>query len=259
VGSINGADPDPDNNGLSATPKRPYAATRFGRREKLFVVMCRGIWVAMTVSASLLVASCSATHSGAPSSSTTTTVTAKAANPDVVPEDLRATVFDRLPTDYVEEPSGSDADGPLDLAQTAEAVDDQDTAHQEAILVQYGFLSAYQRTWVVKGTSEVLIIRVQVMGSPVQALGYFNLLTSDAPTSSQLTRFALPRIADSSGFTRSFTSSTGSQVAQDVNLARGRLFYHLIFTGPQGSISPRDLLGIARSQGSQAVSLGYTT
>jgi hypothetical protein len=243
----------------AVTQLSPEWSSRWtGRREKLSGLMRRGIAVALAVSTSVLVASCSATHSSESTTSTTTTVAGKVANPDVVPDDLRATVFDLLSTDYIEKPIGSNVDGPLDLAQTAEAVDDEDTAQQQAILLQYGFLSAYQRTWVVKGTSEVLIIRVQVMGSPVQALGYFNLLTSDAPTSSQLTRFAMPRIADSSGFTRSFTSSTGIQVAQDVNLARGRLFYHLIFTGPQGSISPRDLVRIARSQSAEALSLGYT-
>jgi len=205
----------------------------------------------MTVSAFALLASCSATHSSEPTSSTTTTVSGKAANPDVVPAELRSTIFEQLPTNFIEEPTGSDVDGPLDLAETAQAVDDQEIPQEEAVL------SAYQRTWVVKGTSKVLIIRVQVMGSPMQALGYFNLLTFDARTSSQLTSFAMPRMADSSGFTRPFTSSTGSQVAQDVNLARGRLFYHLIFTGPQGSISPSDILGIARSQSAEAVSLGY--
>jgi len=38
---------------------------------------------------------------------------------------------------------------------------------------------------------------------------------------------------------------------------RGPLFYHLIFTGPQGSISPSDILRVARSQSTEAASLGY--
>jgi hypothetical protein len=59
-------------------------------------------------------------------------------------------------------------------------------------LQQYGFRSAYQRTWVVKGTGETLIIRVQVMGSPKQALGYFNLMTFDGRISSQQTTFPTP-------------------------------------------------------------------
>src|SRR5580700_2691549 len=70
--------------------------------------------------------------------------------------------------------AGSHLDGPLDLAATAEAVDDQETAKQEAILQQYGFRSAYERTWVVRGTAETLIIKAQVMRSPKQAVGYFN-------------------------------------------------------------------------------------
>lgn len=49
---------------------------------------------------------------------------------------------------------GSALDGPLGLTGTAEAVADQETAKQEAILQQYGFMSAYQRTWIVKGTGE---------------------------------------------------------------------------------------------------------
>jgi len=190
--------------------------------------------------------------------STTATVATKAANPNIVPKDLRRTIFARLPANYIEEPVGSDADGPLGLAATAEAVDDQETAAEEAVLQQYGFRSAYQRTWIVKGTGEVLIIRVQVMGSPKQALDYFNLMTFDGRISSQVTAFPTPRLADASGFTRSFTATNGSQVSQDINLERGRLFYHLIFSGPQGSISPSDVLKIAGSQSTEAASLGYT-
>ena len=190
--------------------------------------------------------------------STTATVASKAANPNIVPKDLRRTIFARLPANYIEEPVGSDADGPLGLPATAEAVDDQETAAEEAVLQQYGFRSAYQRTWIVKGTGEVLIIRVQVMGSPKQALDYFNLMPFDGRISSQVTAFQTPRLADASGFTRSFTATNGSQVSQDINLERGRLFYHLIFSGPQGSISPSDVLKIAGSQSTEAASLGYT-
>jgi len=188
---------------------------------------------------------------------TTTSVESTAPVPSAVPYDLRMTVFDRLPANYIEEPAGSDLDGPLGVAGTAEAVDDQETAKQVTILRQYGFRSAYQRTWVVKGTGETLIIRVQVMGSPGQALGYFNLLTFGDRTSAQLTAFPTPQLSDASGFTRSFTEPTGRQVAQDINLVRGLLFYHFIFTGPQGSISPSDILRIAESQSAEAVSLGY--
>jgi hypothetical protein len=194
--------------------------------------------------------------SSARSTSSTTTVPGVPA-PDAVPGDLRLTIFDRLPPTYIEEPAGSDTDGPLDLPETAEAVDDQETATQEALLQQYGFHGAYQRTWVVKDTGEILIIRVQVMGSPAQALGYFTVLNFGGRTSDQLTTFPTPGLADASGFTRPFTGSTGPQVSQDINLARGRLFYHLIFTGPEGSISPGDVLNIARHQSTEAASLGY--
>jgi hypothetical protein len=220
-------------------------------------VVRRIISAALAASLFALVASCSATGASTSTRSSTTAVTGGTSIVGSEPGDLRATIFDMLPTDYIEEPVGSGLDGPLSLVETAEAVDDQETAQQETILEQYGFSAAYQRTWVVKGTSEVLIIRVQVMGSPMQALGYFNLLNFDGRASSQTTMFAISGLANSSGFTRSFTSSAGTQVAQDVNLARARLFYHLIFTGPQGSISPSDLLSIARSQSAEAVSLGY--
>jgi hypothetical protein len=196
--------------------------------------------------------------SSASTSSTTTSVVHRVANPDAVPGDLRLTIFDGLPGTYIEEPVGSASDGPLDLAGTAEAVDDQATVKQEAILEQYGFRSAYQRTWVVKGTGETLIIRVQVMGSPSQARGYYNLLTFAGRISEDMTAFPTSPVADASGFTRSFSASTGSQVAQDLNLVRGRLFYHLIFTGPEGSVSPGSIVSIARSQSEKAASLGYT-
>lgn len=96
------------------------------------------------------------------------------------------------------------------------------------------------------------------MGSPTQALGYFNLLTFADRASSQLTTFPTPQLADASGFTRLFTESTGSQASQDINLVRGSLFYRLIFTGAPGSVSPSDILSIARSQSTEAASLGYT-
>lgn len=214
-----------------------------------------GLPVAASIFGLVVLAGCS---SGKSTSLTTTTVVPKIANPNAVPVDLRRTIFDQLSASYVEEPAGSDLDGPLGLAATAEAVDDQETATQEAILQQYGFRSAYQRTWVAKGTAETLIIRVQVMGSPKQALGYFKLLTFDGRISTQVTSFPTPHLADASGFTRSFTATNGSEVSQDINLARGRLFYHLIFTGPQGSISPNDVLKIAESQSADAASLGYT-
>lgn len=211
-----------------------------------------------TVAASILVlvvlAGCG---SGRSTSSTTTTVASKATNPSAVPVDLRRIIFDRLPASYIEEPAGSDLDGPLGLVATAEAVDDQETVTQEAILKQYGFRSGYQRTWVVKGTAETLIIRVQVMGSPKQALGYFHLLTFDGRLSTQVSTFPTPQLAEASGFTRPFTATNGSQVSQDINLARGRLFYHVIFTGPQGAISPSDVLRIAGSQSTEAATLGY--
>ena len=162
--------------------------------------------VAASIFGLVILAGCS---SGKSTSLTTTTVVPKIANPNAVPVDLRRTIFDQLSASYVEEPAGSDLDGPLGLAATAEAVDDQETAAEEAILQQYGFRSAYQRTWIVKGTGETLIIRVQVMGSALQALGYFNLLNFAGQASSQLTAFPTPQLPDASGFTRSFTESTG--------------------------------------------------
>jgi hypothetical protein len=195
------------------------------------------------------------------SSTSTTTSTSTAPGTTVsstVPDDLRMAIFAQLPANYIEEPAGSGADGPLGLAATAEAVDDEQPARQDVLLEQDGFRRAYQRAWVVKGTHEVLIIRVQLMGSPGQALGYFNLLTFAGRVSTQLTAFPMPGLTGASGFTRPFTTSAGPQVAQDVNLVRGPLFYHLILTGPRGSITPADVLSIARSQSSEAASLGYT-
>lgn len=220
--------------------------TRSGLSRQMIVAAMLGM---------VVLAGCNSTKS---TSSTTTTVASSAPLRSAVPVDLRKTVFDRLPASYIEEPAGSDLDGPLGLIGTAEAVDDQETAKQEAILQQYGFRRSYQRTWVVKGTGETLVIRVQVMGSPVQALGYFNLLTFADQASGQLTTFPTPELADSSGFTRLFTGSTGSQASQDINLVRGPLFYHLIFTGAQESVSPSDILSIARSQSTEAATLGYT-
>jgi hypothetical protein len=197
-----------------------------------------------------------ACNASTPTSPTTTTVARGAAKSSV--DHLRLTIFDRLPASFIEEPAGSNLDGPLNLIETATAVDDQETAIQEAILRQYGFRTAYQRTWTISGTGETLIIRVQDMGSPMKALGYFNFLTYTSRLLGQLTSFPTPQLADASGFSRSFTESTGPQVAQDISLARGRLYYHLIFTGPQGTVSPSDILTIARSQSTQAVSLGFT-
>jgi hypothetical protein len=211
--------------------------------------------VAASILGLLVLASCS---SGKSTNSTTSTVPSKAANPSAVPVDLRRTIFDRFPTGYIEEPSGSDLNGSLGLAATAEAVDNQETATQQAILRQYGFRSAYQRTWVVKGTAETLVIRVQVMGSPEQALSYLTLLTFDGRLSTQVTAFPTSHLADASGLTRSFTATNGSDVSQDINLARGRLFYHLILTGPRGSVRMSDVLKVAGSQSMLAASLGYT-
>jgi hypothetical protein len=219
----------------------------------------RSVLLRWTVATSMLgaavLAGCGSTRS---TSSTTPTVVSSTSLPNVLPDNLRLTVFDRLPTNFIEEPEGSDSDGPLDLTETAQAVDDQEVAEQQRILEQYGFTSGYQRTWLVKGTGDVLIIRVQDMGSTSEALAYLNLLTFFVPTSAQLIKFPTPGLADASGFTRYFTGSTGTQVAQDVSLARGRLFYHLIFTGPKGSISTANVLGIARAQSTEAASLGYT-
>jgi hypothetical protein len=211
------------------------------------------------VIASMVVVAVVAGCNSSTSMSSTTTSTAPGATVTtvVLPHDLRLTIFDGLPANYIEEPVGSGADGPLGLAGTAYAVDDKDPARQEAILKQYGFRNGYQRLWVVKGTHEILIIRVQLMGSPRQALGYLNLLTFAGRVSSQVTAFPTPQLADASGFTRLFTTSTGPQVAQDVSLARGPLFYHLILTGPRGSISPGDILSIARSQSTEAASVAY--
>jgi hypothetical protein len=210
--------------------------------------------IATSMLAAAVLAGCGSTKS---TTSSTPTVLSSTSPPTASRNDLRLTIFDRLPANYVEEPEGSDSDGPLDLAETAQAVDDQETAEQQTILQQYGFTNAYQRTWLVKGAGDILIVRVQAMGSTSQALAYLNLLTFFVPTSAQLIKFQTPGLADASGFTRYFTGSTGAQVAQDVSLARGRLFYHLIFTGPKGSISPGNLLSIARAQSSEAASLGY--
>ena len=89
----------------------------------------------------------------------------------------------------------------------------------------------------------MLTIRVQVMGSSQQSLGYFTLLTVADRSSVQLTAFPTPRLADASGFTRSFAASTGKEASQDINMVRGTLFYHLSFTGPQGLISPAGSVG----------------
>jgi hypothetical protein len=203
----------------------------------------------------VVLAGCSSAKS---TSLTTTTVASSGTIRSAVPEDLRSTIFNQLPASYIEEPAGSALDGPLGLTATAEAVDDQETAKQQAILQQYGFRRAYQRAWVVKGTGKMLIIRVQVMGSATQALGYFNLLTFADRVSTQVTTFPTPQLADASGFTRLFTGSTGSQASQDVNLVRGPLFYHFILTGAQGSVAPSDVLSIASSQSTEAATLGYT-
>jgi hypothetical protein len=195
--------------------------------------------------------------SGKPTGSTTTTVAKKASGSGAVPGNLRPTIFDRLPARYIEEPAGTGSDGPLGLAATANAVDDQDPALEQTLLAQYGFRSAYQRTWVVKGTGEVLIIRVQVMGSPKESLGYYNLMTFYSRTNTQLIAFPTSQLADASGFSRTFAASTGKQQSQDINMVRGVLFFHFIFTGPLGSVTPADVVKIAESQSGQAASLGY--
>jgi hypothetical protein len=204
--------------------------------------------------ASALLAGCG---SGASTSVTTTTVAPRAAEPDAVPGDLRLVVFDRLPARFIEEPTGSALDGPLGLVGTAEALDDQETSTQEALLQQYGFISAYQRAWLVEGTRQLLIIRVQVMGSPAQAAAYFNLLNVADRASGQFGSFPTPRLAEASGFTHTYDDSSGREVSQDISLVRGRLFYHLIFTGPKGTVPAGDVLGVAVSQSNEAADLGY--
>lgn len=197
-------------------------------------------------------------HSSPTTASPTTTVSGTAATTNSVPADLRPTIFDSLPARFIEAPPGSDLDGPLGLTATANAVDDQQPAAQEMLLQKYGFVRSYERTWGVKGVGETLIIRVQVMGSPSQARAYYNVLTYADKVSSQLTTFSTPSLSGASGFTRSFAGSTGPQISQDINLVRGPLFYHLIFTGPQGSLQPSDVLDIARSQSALAASIGYS-
>jgi len=210
------------------------------------------------VVAVVALAGCSSSKSTNSALSTTTTAATSATVAGAAPIDLRGAIFSELPAGYIEEPIGASADGPLGLTATAIAVDDLEPARQAALLVQYGFRRAYERTWSVKGAGQTLIIRVQLMGSGLLATGYFNLLALADRAVTQFTAFATPTLVRAAGFSRAFAGATGPQVAEDVSLVRGPLFYHLIFTGPQGSVSPGNVLGIAQSQSDLAASLGYS-
>ena len=78
--------------------------------------MTRSSFLWQPVVASMLsmvvLAGCNSSKSA---SSTTTTVAPSATIPSAVPDDLRLTVFDRLPANFIEAPAGSEGDGPLGL------------------------------------------------------------------------------------------------------------------------------------------------
>jgi hypothetical protein len=176
-----------------------------------------------------------------------------------VPANLATVIFDQFPASYIEAPIGLDGVvGPLDLSATANAVDDKDVAHATTDLEQFGFQRAYDLVWVLKGTDESLSIRVQLMESASQAMGYFNLLSSADQTSTVLTTFPTPGLATATGFTdNDVTDSNGPRTVQSVELVRGPLFYDLELIGPRGTIAPTAILSAAQSQSAEAASLGY--
>lgn len=198
-------------------------------------------------------AGCSGANKSAGATTTVSTTTTTA-----LPANLASVIFDQFPASYIEASIGLDGlVGSLDLAATAKAVDDKDVARATTDLEQYGFQRAYELVWVLKGTDDSLSIRVQLMGSASQAMGYFNVLSFGVRTSSALTAFSTPRLGTATGFTDDVTDSNGPRTVQSVYLVRGPLFYDLELIGPRGTIAPSAVLRAARSQSAEDASLGY--
>ncbi len=172
------------------------------------------------------------------------------------PADLRLVLFDQLPASYVEQRFGAGGDGPLDLAGAAR-LQNSHSAVGQTFLQQYAFQRGYQRVWELNGVDKLLVLRVLLMGSPQQAAAYFNVVTFGDNASVGITKFPTPGLAHASGFTLSYASALGPRVEHFVDLVRGPLFFHLSAIGPAGSVGPGDILGIARSQGAEASSMGY--
>ena len=89
-----------------------------------------------------------------------------------VPDDLRSVIFDRFPATYIEEALGFDVEGPLDLAGAAKNF--SAPAVEQGILRSLAFQRGYERVWKIKGQDRILYIFVLQMGSPKQALDYFD-------------------------------------------------------------------------------------
>lgn len=172
---------------------------------------------------------------------------------------LQLTISDQVPAGFIEEPLGTDGEGPLDLAGTAQSINPMHIAAVEMILQQYNFVRGYQRVWVDQATGKSLVIRVQLMGSAFQAMEYYNVQSDADRLGGQSKKFLTPTLDLASGFTSSFTDKNGARSGQFVDLARGPLFFHISLVGARGSVSQADIVTMAQSQSTESAAQGYTS
>jgi hypothetical protein len=174
-----------------------------------------------------------------------------------VPVDLRTALFAQFPAGYVEAPVGVDSAGPLTLA-TAAAAQSATPATETPILKQYGFVSGYQRVWVIKGSNESLNSRVLVMGSAFEAMEFYNVTTFADEASAKITTFPTSGLVNSDGFKTSITDANGSRGVVWIDLVRGPLFYHIGMFSPPKVLPLTTLINIAQSQSTEDATFGYT-
>jgi len=201
-----------------------------------------------------ILASCSSHHSSA---SAPTTIAPPTSASAAGPADLRHALFDQLPASYVEEPAGTGVDGPLALPAAAKAQSSANPSGARSQLVTLGFKRGYARGWVVTGASEFLYSYVFLFDSPHDATSYWNQITFEYRVDPNISTFPTGALANAASF---IVHTTAQGVHDDyvVDLVAGPLFYRVDLGGPPGSVTPSDVLTIARSQMVEAAALGYS-
>jgi hypothetical protein len=173
-----------------------------------------------------------------------------------LPASLRDLIFGQFPGSYVEALVGVGFEGPLDISQVA-SVQSTTPAAETVVLRQYGFRAGYDRTWAINGTNKALATRVLVMGSPTQALDFYNETTFENREVGNYATFETPALATSVGYRASVTLTTGVRELLWIDMVRGPLFYHIVLLGLPNSLAPSELLSVAQSQSTEDASLGY--
>jgi hypothetical protein len=195
-------------------------------------------------------------HAAKSVAATSTSVATTTTTLPPAPADLRTAIINQVPGNYYEQPTGIGLDGPLDLKSATLAEFGDSTASD--VLQKFDFQRGYRRAWFISGSTKEVIIRVLLFDPPGEANFFYNYVVDPLSTlPAGETAFDVPGIANAGGVTDRYHDSTGSRLAQNVDLVRGPLFVSMVVDAPGTGATTAEVIAVAQAEVAKLASLGY--